>query len=63
MIGKPSWHLALPRVSQVLLKTIHDAPPELEDKKGTPSFSKYMRDFVGKCLVKVTAPGGAVILC
>ncbi len=37
---------------QVLLMTIQNPPPTLEQDSGKKHFSKYMRDVVAKCLVK-----------
>jgi serine/threonine protein kinase len=36
----------------VLLMTIQNPPPTLEQDSGKKHFSKYMRDVVAKCLVK-----------
>jgi serine/threonine protein kinase len=44
--------LDLPLLLQVLLMTIQNPPPTLEQDSGKKHFSKYMRDVVAKCLVK-----------
>lgn len=41
-----------PLLLQVLLMTIQNPPPTLEQDSGKKHFSKYMRDVVAKCLVK-----------